>query len=218
SFWLPRLLPFARHPEALARPLPAWRASKGDGPSNGCVGASRNFRGRILRGPRVQAQMAIRASCDARAPQDDGERPMDAEAITGIIEFGLMHRRAGEPELRDLLGSRDRKLLEVSLGLADVLRQPYLILRPQHEYRPRRDEAQSRRPAQDQRRLEPIAVDGPLDHVDRHAGGQREPGNGLRELSWLRERGDFPLAEATRLMIDQAAVDGARIVAPDAGL
>src|SRR5438876_1107702 len=65
--------------------------------------------------------------------------------------------------------------------------------------------------------FQPIAVDCPLDHVDRHAGEERERGNGILELSRLRERGDFPLAEAARLMIDQAAMDGARVVAPDAG-
>src|SRR5262245_44925291 len=33
-----------------------------------------------------------------------------------------MQRRAGQPELRDLLGGRERKLLEISLCLAHVLR------------------------------------------------------------------------------------------------
>src|SRR3954447_1711559 len=64
---------------------------------------------------------------------------------------GSMQRRAGEPELRDLFGGRERKLLEISLGFADVLRQPRLVPRPQQEDCARRLEAESRCTTQDHR-------------------------------------------------------------------
>src|SRR5215510_6115472 len=65
-----------------------------------------------------------------------------------------MQRRAGEPELRDLLGGRERKLPEIGLGFAHVLRQPRLVLRPQQKDRARRLEAESGCATEDHRWLE----------------------------------------------------------------
>jgi hypothetical protein len=57
AIFKPQALTHIRHPEAFARPLPAGQTSKGDGP--GAEAGSRNFRAAILRGPRMDAHVAM---------------------------------------------------------------------------------------------------------------------------------------------------------------
>jgi len=116
-----------------------------------------------------------------------------------------MQRRAGEPELRDLLGGRERELLEIGLSPADVplTASPGSSARNKNTARV----VLKLKPAcatEDYRWLDPIAVDHPLDHIDRQTGQQRNRGDCVLELPHLRKGGDPRLAQPTRLTVNQA--------------